>query len=41
MIAASLFERAGREDLHDLRGGMTAWQAAGLPTVTAEGARRD
>jgi len=38
MIAASLLERAGREGLADLRGGMTAWQRASLPTVTSEGA---
>jgi glyoxylase-like metal-dependent hydrolase (beta-lactamase superfamily II)/rhodanese-related sulfurtransferase len=38
MIAASLLARAGREDLADLRGGMGAWNAAGLPTVAAAGA---
>jgi rhodanese-related sulfurtransferase len=41
MIAASLFERASRTSLTalaDLRGGMNAWLAASLPTVTTEGA---
>jgi rhodanese-related sulfurtransferase len=38
MIAASLFERAGLTELADLRGGMNAWLAAALPTVTADSA---
>jgi hydroxyacylglutathione hydrolase len=38
MIAASLLERAGRKELSDLRGGMGAWNKAGLPTVAGEGA---
>ena len=32
-IAASLLKRAGYEDVANVPGGMTAWQAAGLATV--------
>jgi rhodanese-related sulfurtransferase len=37
MVAASLLERAGFGDLADLRGGLEAWKAAELPTITGEG----
>jgi hydroxyacylglutathione hydrolase len=33
IIAASLLQRAGREDAIDLTGGYAAWSAAGLPTT--------
>jgi hydroxyacylglutathione hydrolase len=32
-IAASLLQRGGRTDLTELAGGITAWEAAGLPVV--------
>lgn len=32
-VAASILERSGFSHVHNLAGGMTAWQAAGLPTV--------
>jgi hydroxyacylglutathione hydrolase len=31
--AASILENEGFTDVHDLRGGLTAWEAAGLPIV--------
>jgi hydroxyacylglutathione hydrolase len=34
MVAASLLQAAGRENLVNVEGGMTAWQDAGLPTST-------
>lgn len=33
-IAASLLERLGRREVANLTGGLVAWQAAGLPTVS-------
>ena len=33
-IAASLLQRAGRTHVSELAGGITAWEAAGLPTQT-------
>ena len=33
-IAASLLEKLGRHDVHDLVGGYKAWRAAKLPTAT-------
>lgn len=33
-IAASLLQRAGRKHVSELAGGMTAWEAAGLPVHT-------
>lgn len=32
-VAASVLERAGRDDVVNVTGGMTAWRMAGLPTV--------
>lgn len=32
-VAASVLERAGFEGIHNVPGGMTAWQRSGLPTV--------
>ena len=32
-IAASFLKRDGYEDVANVLGGMTAWKAAGLPTV--------
>jgi len=34
-IASSLLQRAGRDEVAELAGGMAAWTAAGLPTETA------
>jgi hydroxyacylglutathione hydrolase len=36
-IAASLLQRAGSQHVADLVGGLTAWEAAELPTVAATG----
>lgn len=33
-IAASLLQRVGRQNVSELAGGMTAWEAAGLPVQT-------
>ncbi|MEM7309342.1 MAG: MBL fold metallo-hydrolase [Planctomycetota bacterium] len=38
MVAASLLARAGFGEVSDLAGGIEAWSAAELPTVSAEGA---
>ena len=35
-VAASLLKRAGYERVANVLGGMSAWNAAGLPTVKAE-----
>jgi rhodanese-related sulfurtransferase len=35
-IAASLLQRAGHTNVSELAGGMTAWEAAGLPVATGE-----
>lgn len=32
-VAASVLERAGRRDLHNVSGGMQAWEQAGLPVA--------
>jgi rhodanese-related sulfurtransferase len=33
-IAASLLQRAGRQDVSEMAGGITAWETAGLPVAT-------
>lgn len=38
-LAASLLARAGYRDLYNVVGGMSAWQASGLPVARAESAR--
>ena len=39
-IAASLLQRHGLTDVSEIAGGMTAWQAAGLPAARAEASGR-
>ena len=39
-IAASFLKREGYEDVTNVLGGMTAWKAAGLPTVNDRASRR-